>query len=62
MARKPGWLTENIKKKEAHLCIAAMSKKAPTCFAKSSGHVFNHPRKKIELKESVLGQIEHESC
>ena len=49
----PGWLTEKIKKKEAHL--AAMSKKAPACFAKSSGHVFNHPRREIELKESVLG-------
>ena len=36
-ASKPGWLTEKIKKKEAHL--AAMSKKAPACFAKSSGHV-----------------------
>ena len=32
-----------------------MSKKAPACFAKSSGHVFNHPRREIELKESVLG-------
>ena len=55
-ASKPGWLTEKIKKKkEAHL--AAMSKKAPACFAKSSGHVFNHPRREIELelKESVLG-------
>ena len=32
-----------------------MCKKAPACFAKSSGHVFNHPRREIELKESVLG-------
>ena len=32
-----------------------MSKKAPACFAKSSGHVFNHPRREIELKQSVLG-------
>ena len=51
-ASKPDWLTEKIKK-EAHR--AAMSKKAPACFAKSSGHVFNHPRREIELKESVLG-------
>ena len=42
------------KKKEAHL--AARSKKAPAaCFAKSSGHVFNRPRREIEPKESVLG-------
>ena len=27
-----------------------MSKKAPACFAKSSGQVFNHPRREIDLK------------
>ena len=32
-----------------------MSKKAPACFAKSSGQVFNHPRREIDIKESVLG-------
>ena len=32
-----------------------MSKKALACFAKSLGHVFNHPRREIDLKESVLG-------
>ena len=32
-----------------------MSKKAPSCFAKSTGHVFNHPRRVIDLKEFVLG-------
>ena len=53
-ASKPGWPNrEDKKKKKAHL--AAMSKKASACFAKSSGHVFNHPRREIELKESVLG-------
>ena len=51
-ASKLGWLTKKIKKK-AHL--AAMSKKAPACFSKSSGHIFNHPRIEIDFKESVLG-------
>ena len=52
---KPGWLTEKIKKKKKEAHQAAMSKKAPVCFAKSPGHVFNHPRREIELRESVLG-------
>ena len=52
---KWAWLAnQEDKKEEAHQ--AAMSKKAPACFAKSSGHVFNHPKREIDFKESVLGE------
>ena len=49
----PGWQTEKIKKKEAHL--AAMSKKAPACFAKSTGHVSTIQEEKSSSKSLYSG-------